>query len=213
MSDLRSCRVMTLLVTLMFIAGFAALLANPAHARDGCGWQQCCCMPHAYAPCPQVSPWSGCVYEAHPQVCVPEGWRCPGPPYPAVCGKPCTATCCQACGCWPMWSLSEVQIAVGQGQPQTVRAYKLGDDLLVPVRAVFGGMLGASVDYLGWGRADLTLGGNAVTLQQHCYPGWGIASTPGAQMICCKMYAPLSAVAEELGVTVEEQEAVIRLTP
>jgi len=198
--------------TLVFMAGMLGLLADPGQAcgkcYSGCYDPCACCCKAPVSRC-KVSVCSGCVYEPWPQTCAPKGWSCA--PQTWQCCAPRVKACCPARGCCYAMGLTQVQIAVGTGQPETVRGLRCGTDVLVPVREVFS-KLGASVAHRGWGRVEVTLNEKTVTLAQSCWPGaWGTSSVAGARMVACKMYAPVSALAEQLGVTVEKDGGVIRL--
>ena len=209
MSESRLRRVLMVVVTLVFVAGMLGVFADPGQACGKCAkyWGGCYdpCAGCYKAPvsCCKVSVCSGCVYEAWPQVCAPQAWQCCAPSAKA---------CWPARGCCCAMGLTQVQIAVGTGQPETVRGLRCGTDVLVPVREVFS-KLGASVAYRGWGRVQVTLNEKTVTLAQSCWPcAWGTSGVAGARMVCCKMYAPVTALAGQLGVTVEKDNGVIRLT-
>jgi len=137
-----------------------------------------------------------------PYMCVPQSCRPTTTCFPPACSvAPCLTT---------------VQIAIGQGQPEAVRAWRWGNDVICPVREVFQ-KLGAEIQYLGGGAATVTLRGKTVQLRAYalssywCVPAVGTPT--GARMIGCKVFAPVAAVAAELGVTVDKQDSVIRLTP
>lgn len=203
-----SRRVVTTLVALVCIAAMTGLLAQSALACSGCQWK---CGGYYKGCCGVPVCCGGYQYQALPQAwvpdyCVPKGWV-------PSCGMP---QRCAPAGCYGP-CLTTVQIAIGQGEPESVRAWRWGNEVLVPVREVFQ-KLGAEVTYRGFGMADVTLGGKTVQLRAHgsygygCY-GWPAAGATSARMLSCKIHAPVSALAAELGVTVEKQEAVIRLTP
>lgn len=217
MSYSRSGRALMVVVTLVFVAGMLGVFADPGQACGKCEcakyWSGCydpcagCCK--APVSCCKVSVCSGCVYEPWPQMCAPKSWCCS--PYAWQCCAPSAKACCAPRGCCCAMGLTQVQIAVGTGQPETVRGLRCGTDVLVPVREVFS-KLGASVAHRGWGRVEVTLNEKTVTLAQSCWPGaWGTSGVAGARMVCCKMYAPVSALAGQLGVTVEKDDSVIRL--
>lgn len=200
-----SRKVVTTLVALVCIAAMAGLLAQSALACSGCQWKpakcECNCCGYYKGCCGVPVCCGGYQYQALPKGWVPSCGM-PKPCAPAGCYGPCLTT---------------VQIAIGQGQPESVRAWRWGNEVLVPVREVFQ-KLGAEVTYRGLGMADVTLGGKTVQLRAYgsyaygCY-GWPAAGATSARMLSCKIHAPVSALAAELGVTVEKQEAVIRLTP
>jgi len=205
-------------VTLVFVAGMLGVFADPGQACGKCKcanyWYGCydagACCCKAPVSC-KVSVCCGTAYvpQGYPQVHAPAGWYCP--PQAWQCCAPSAKACCPARGCCCAMGLTQVQIAVGTGQPETVRGLRCGTDVLVPVREVFS-KLGASVAHRGWGRVEVTLNEKTVTLAQSCWPcAWGTSGVAGARMVCCKMYAPVSALAGQLGVTVEKDNGVIRL--
>ena len=215
-----SRKTVTMLVALVCVAALAGLLAQSALAYAGCQWQpvkaDCTCCGCYTGCCGVPVCYSGYQYQTLPQTRVPQGWV-------PSCGMPkCCApvACCGPC-------LTTVQIAIGQGQPEAVRAWRWGNDVLVPVREVFQ-KLGAEVVYRSFGMVDVTLGGKTVQLRAYgsyaygayacgSYPqgccAWPAAGPTAARMLGCKVHAPVSGLAAELGVTVDKEDAVIRLTP
>jgi len=207
----KSRKMVTTVVALVCMAALAGLLAQSALACSGCGWVPVKCETQAcYTGCCGVPVCCG-AYQYQAQTWVPKGWV-------PSCGMPkwCAPRPCLPVACYGL-CLTTVQVAIGQGQPETVRAWRWGNDVLVPVREVFQ-KLGAEVVYRGFGMTDVTLGGKTVQLRaygSYAYGccGWPAAGATAARMISCKVHAPVSALAAALGVTVEKQEAVIRLTP